>query len=120
MSKLIGLFSFVVVLTACASSGKAPIPVDSMKVIVWEMSVADEWFNEVMFKDSIARQQKLNTQLYQKILNAHRIDRKDFEAAMRWYEARPKEYLELMDSTVAFAVRAKEIPPSQVKPRKKG
>jgi Domain of unknown function (DUF4296) len=118
MSKLIGPLVFFVVLTACADSGKAPIPVDSMKVIVWEMSVADEWFNEVMFKDSVARQQKLNTQLYQKVLAAHGISRKDFDAAMRWYEARPKQYLELMDSTVAFAVRAKEIPPSQVKPRK--
>lgn len=118
MSKLIGLLGFIAVLTACAGSVKAPIPVDSMKVIVWEMSVADEWFNEVMFKDSVARQQKLNTQLYQKILASHRLSRKDFDAAMRWYEARPKQYLELMDSTVAYAVRAKEIPPSQVKPRK--
>jgi hypothetical protein len=118
MSKLIWILGIVIVLTACAGSGKAPIPVDSMKVIVWEMSVADEWFNEVMFKDSVARQQKLNTQLYQKILAAHRLSRKDFNEAMRWYEARPKQYLELMDSTVAFAVRAKEIPPSQVKPRR--
>lgn len=114
---LIGIFIAMIVL-ACSSTGKAPIPVDSMKVIVWEMSVADEWFNEVMFKDSVARQQKLNTQLYQKILSSHNISRKGFEEAMRWYEQRPKQYLELMDSAVAYAVRAKEIPPSQVKPRK--
>jgi hypothetical protein len=118
MSKFIWILGSLLILAACGISDKAPIPVDSMKVIVWEMSVADEWFNEVMFKDSVARQQKLNTQLYQKILAAHRLSRKDFDAAMRWYEARPKQYLELMDSTVAFAVRAKEIPPSQVKPRK--
>jgi hypothetical protein len=118
MKNLLKVFSCYLLLSACGSLGKAPIPVDSMKVIVWEMSVADEWFNEVMFKDSVARQQKLNTQLYQKILSAHGLSRKDFDEAMRWYEARPKQYLELMDSTVAFAVRAKEIPPSQVKPRK--
>ena len=108
MKKLIVIIS-VFLLNSCYSGNGMPedvLPVDKMKTIIWDMSLADNMASEkyMINKDS---QRIMATGLYQKILNLHRVDKKKFYKSYLYYEAHPTAMQVLFDSVNAYGLRQK-------------
>jgi hypothetical protein len=108
MKRLI-IILFVLQLTSCSSADKMPkdvFPLNKMKVIIWDMSLADNLASEkyVINKDS---QRIMATGLYQKIFRLYKIDKNSFYKSYTYYEAHPQILKELFDSVNAYGMRQK-------------
>jgi len=100
---------FFLLLTSCTSGDKIPkdvLPVNKMKTVIWDMSLADNMASEkyLIKKDS---QRIMVTGLYQKIFNLHKIDKNSFYKSYAYYEAHPLVLKELFDSVNAYGMRQK-------------
>lgn len=94
-------------LSACHSDqpGKANVlPVDSMKVIVWDLMQGGELASIQYpgYKDSF---NKKSMQLFEKILASHGLDKNSFFKSFDYYGQHPDENKILFDSIQAFANR---------------
>lgn len=106
-------FLFVIMLlvfvAGCSSGDKMPkdvMPVSTMKVLIWEMSVADQVAADkyTLNKDS---QRITATGLYQQVFALHKIDKPGFYRSFAYYEAHPNELKVLFDSAAAYGNRMK-------------
>jgi hypothetical protein len=79
---------FILLLTSCSSGDKIPkdvLPINKMKAIIWDMSLADNMASEkyLIKKDS---QRIMVTGLYQKIFSLHKIDKTSFYKSYAYYD----------------------------------
>ena len=96
-------------LGACSNSAEMPkevLPVSKMKLVVWDMSLADNLASEkyILNKDS---QRIMVTGLYQKIFNLHKISKTVFYNSYAYYEMHPVVLQTLFDSVSAYGERQK-------------
>jgi len=107
---LMGIF---MLLLACNKKPKDQeiLPINTMKLAMWDMMRADEWYTQTTLKDSLNKRYKENIQLYEQVFAIHGTTRKQFYNSYQYYETHPKEFKELMDSIYAFAQREKAPPP---------
>lgn len=93
---------------SCASDEipKEVLPINTMKVIVWDMAVADQvTINKHLYKsDSLKLMTTMN---YQKVFAIHKIDKKKFYDSYTFYEGHPKYLKILYDSVTSYGNRAK-------------
>lgn len=98
-----------ILLVACgekAGEGNR-IPMDKMKVVVFQLMKADEHFNRVSSTDSTWTQQKKNLQFYQQIFDLNKVDRVQFYKQIESLEKHPVEFKVLMDSVNELSKREK-------------
>ncbi len=98
---------------ACKKTPKDQVilPINTMKLAMWDMMRADEWFTQTSLKDTLYLRKKENIQLYEQVFAIHGTTRKQFYNSYKYYETHPKEFKELMDSIYAFKEREKAPPP---------
>lgn len=108
MNKLV-TFVLVCTLFACnaAKNEKDIIPMDKLKVVVWQLMQADEYYNREVLLDSTWKLEKKNVQFYQQIFDYHKIDRVQFYKQMSYLEMHPVDFKVLMDSVEALSKREK-------------
>nr|WP_295206777.1 DUF4296 domain-containing protein [Sediminibacterium sp.] len=91
---------------SCRNETKtAIIPVDSMKLIMWDMMKADEWFNRKIIQDTNAIRNKEDVKLYEMVFKIHGVSRERYFASYRYYEGRPVSFKRLLDSLDALSNR---------------
>lgn len=107
MRKMIWLLCL---LYACSGNKQEkPLPIDKMKVVMWDMIKAGEWYNITATADTTARKRKEDLRLYSQVLAVHGITREMFYNSYRYYQAHPVAFKALADSIDAYSVREKEI-----------
>lgn len=84
---------------------KAVIPIDSMKLIMWDMMKADEWFSRKVIKDTNANRNKEDVKLYEMVFKVYGITKERYYSSYRYYEGRPVSFKRLIDSLEAYANR---------------
>lgn len=94
-------------LFACNSDKSMPpgvLPVDSMKVIVWDLIQGGELASIQYpgYKDSF---NKKSMMLFEKILAGHRLDKNSFFKSFDYYGQHPDENKVLFDSIQAYSNR---------------
>lgn len=100
------LFILAVVLASCSANKKEkPLPVNKMKVVVWDMMKADEWYTRTSQKDTLAKKNREDIRLYEQVFLLHHLTKAQFYASYQYYETHPKAFKELLDSVDAFAGR---------------
>jgi hypothetical protein len=102
-------FICIILLSSCAEKEELPpgvLPLDKMKLVIWDMSLADNMASEkyVVDRDS---QRMMATGLYQKVFNLHKVDKATFYKSYAYYEARPLMLQTLFDSVSAYGTRQK-------------
>lgn len=87
-------------LMGCRLAGdkKKILPLDTMKVIMWDMLKADEWYIRETVKDSTLKNKNENIRLYEQVFVIHGITRNQFYASYKYYESHPAEFKVLIDS----------------------
>ena len=77
------IFSFLVIIIVVAAckdgSASNTIPLNTMKVIVWDMACADELFNERQARDSVyLKMPQERFKMYEQIFAVHKISKEKF------------------------------------------
>ncbi len=83
------------------------IALNDMKVILWDMSNADAFFNQISLTDSVHKTRAMTIQLYEQVFLSHNITKKQFYNSYQYYETKPDKLKTLMDSVVAYGERVK-------------
>ena len=102
---------FICAILSCkgiADARKEVLPLDTMKVVIWDLLNADEWNNIQIGKDTSIRKTKNNLRLYQKALLIHHISKDQFYYSYSYYEDHPDQMKTLMDTLSAFGQKQKE------------
>ena len=90
-----------------AAGIKKPMPVEKMKVMMWDLIKAGEWHTFIIIKDSTLKQKKEDIRLFEQVFAVHGITKEQFYNSYKYYEAHPVEFKVLIDSVEAFAIREK-------------
>ena len=105
---------FLCCIIFCAFAACAPkekeipkeiLPINEMKVIVWDMIQAGAYADYLKEKDTTIK--TLNTTYLTKVLKLHNIVKEDFFKSFNFYQAHPILNKELFDSVTAYAQRGK-------------
>ena len=78
-----------------------------MKVIVWQLMQADEYYSRASLLDTTWKLSKKNVQMYQQIFNLNKVDRIEFYNTINYLERHPVEFKQLMDSVNEVSKREK-------------
>jgi hypothetical protein len=101
-------------LFACTNRKSVPsgiIVPDSMRVILKDVIMADQYASQFILKDSVKkdsthRNVKIETlQLYETIFKLHGISREDFRKSMSFYYSRPDLFKTMLDSLSMYETR---------------
>ncbi|MFT4153041.1 DUF4296 domain-containing protein [Parafilimonas sp.] len=99
---------FIVYLAACGTEDKKIsdkiMPVDKMKVIVWELMQAGSYATIKKEKDTSSATQ-LNTAYMAQVLQMHKINKDDFFKSFDYYQTHPALNKILFDSINAYSQR---------------
>jgi hypothetical protein len=102
---------FAVALFAC--KGKQTnlkiLPVSSMKLVLWDILKADEWYTQTVIRDTLHKRVNENFQLYEQVYKVHHISKEQFYASYKFYETHPDQFKTLIDSVIAVGDRDKVI-----------
>ena len=95
------------ILIACSGHNK-PLPIQKMKVVMWDVVNADEWMKFASIKDSTIAIKKENIALYNKIFALHKITKDEFYSSYNYYENHPNEMKILLDSISAYGIKKRD------------
>ena len=79
------------------------LPVDTMKLIIWHLTLAGDYAASLKEKDSSIK--KLNTAYFSEVLNLHHIDKKNFIKSFNFYQNNLYFNKILFDSVNAYSSR---------------
>jgi len=102
-------FIVLVISFACGKNTKSVLPVNEMKIVMWDMMNADNWYNSITLKDSMALKDKRNVALYQQVFKTHQITQEQFYNSYHHYELHPDEMKILFDSLESYATKQRLI-----------
>ncbi len=83
------------------------VPFDKMKVVLYQLMKADEYYTRSVSADTAMQLEKRNIQFYKQIFELNKVDRNDFYATLTYLQKRPIEFKELMDSAYELSKREK-------------
>ena len=102
--RLVYLLLVFVLLAGCnGSTPKNVLPVNTMKVVMFDMLKADEWYARKLAGDTLMLRIKDDIPLYEQVFAVHKLTKKEFFDSYHYYEAHPIAYKELVDSLESYA-----------------
>jgi hypothetical protein len=87
------------------STDKKVLPVQDMKLIMWDMLKADEYYIKLTTNDTAQQFKNENFRLYDQVFRAYKINRKQFYSSYKYYESHPDLFKVLIDSVDEVAKR---------------
>lgn len=125
MSKYLVILCLTALMAACGNSSemkvdKDIIPISEMKLIVWDIMKADEYYSRLSANDTANRYHNENLRLYDQLFRSYKITREKFYQSYKYYASHPAAFKVLIDSVDAVSRRERdklnksaEIPQSQ-------
>ncbi|MFM1929423.1 MAG: hypothetical protein RL387_751 [Bacteroidota bacterium] len=86
---------------------KNMVPFEKMKVVLYQLMKADEYYTRMVSADTAMQLEKKNIQYYKQIFELNKVNRNDFYETLTYLQKRPIEFKELMDSAYALSKREK-------------
>ena len=83
------------------------VPFDKMKVVLYQLMKADEYYTRTVSADSTMQKERKNIQFYKQIFEMNKVNRDDFFATLTYMQKRPIEFKVLMDSAYELSKREK-------------
>ena len=111
MKRVVTCYMLAWVLFACTTKDKKIpkeiMPIDKMKLIVWDLSQAGAYASMLKEKDTSIK--TVNTAYLAEVLKMHNMSKKDFFTSFDFYQQNPVLNKELFDSVTAFAQRQRGL-----------
>ncbi|MEO7312499.1 MAG: DUF4296 domain-containing protein [Chitinophagaceae bacterium] len=107
----------LIVIISCKSGGVPGnvLPVDEMKVVMWDVLQADEYANYAVTKDSSKNVKQETLRLYSKVFALHKISGDDFGRSYKYYREHPAMEKLLLDSIQVYGNKMREANYQRVK-----
>lgn len=86
---------------------KNMVPFDKMKVVLYQLMKADEYFTRSVSADTTMQLERKNIQFYKQIFELNKVDRNDFYETLTYLQKKPIEFKVLMDSAYELSKREK-------------
>ena len=111
MKKCLLIVMLFCVFVSCSSEDtKIPkdiLPLNKMKLIVWDMTQAGEYALYLQAKDTT---KKKSTTIYlTEVLKLYKINKEDFFKSFKYYQSHPILNQQLFDSVSAYAQRQRAV-----------
>jgi hypothetical protein len=102
---------FAMLLFSCKGkqNKKNILPVSSMKLIMWDILKADEWYAQTAIRDTLHKRLNENFQIYEQVYKIHHVSKEQFYTSYKFYETHPDQFKILIDSVIAVGDRDKVI-----------
>jgi hypothetical protein len=84
---------------------KAILQPAKMEQVFLDMMRADEYANQQSIADTTALQKQSRTNLYQKVLQIHKVTKDDFQMSLKYYQNNPDKLKIVLDSMFNEAKR---------------
>ena len=99
-------------LLSCTTSDKEKqqLSTDKMKVIIWQLMQADEYYTRASLVDSTMKINKKNIQLYQQIFDLNKVSSVQFYNTIDYLQKHPIQFKVVMDSVTELSKREKLVP----------
>lgn len=107
MKNWITILLFITVVACGEKQQAGTIPINKMKVVVWQLMQVDEHYIRASTRDSTYKQTHKNIQFYQQIFDLNKVDRVQFYKQIDYLEKHPIEFKVLMDSVNELSKREK-------------
>jgi len=101
------LFALVLLVSCNSGTPKNVLPVNTMKVVMFDMLKADEWYARKLAGDTLMLRIKDDIPLYEQVFAIHKLTKKEFFDSYHYYESHPVAYKELIDSLETYANKQK-------------
>ena len=96
-------FAFIACIPEKKRIPKDILPVDKMKLIVWDMAQASAYASYLKDRDTSVK--TINTAYMAEVLKLHNISKTDFFKSFNFYQAHPVLNKQLFDSVSAYSQR---------------
>jgi hypothetical protein len=105
----------LVILASCKEGSLSKtLSIDKMKVMVWDMSCADELFAQLQYKDSsLTKKPQERYKLYNQVFAIHKVSKEKFYTDYKYYQQHTDQFKVLIDSVQAYGLRARELGPKK-------
>lgn len=114
------LFITLTISFMACKSNKPPIPVNTMRHILFDMTIADEYYLTKLGSDTTYKNKYPKpTHLYNEVFEKYKLTAKQFYTSLSYYESHPDLMNELLDSTLNTAIKNKQILDSTIAKQKK-
>ncbi|MBX2930605.1 MAG: DUF4296 domain-containing protein [Chitinophagaceae bacterium] len=109
--KLFTAITFSFFLFSCTGNfGKKYLPENTMKIIIWEMTCADELIRITNPTDYQLNEYAVTKDtLYQKIFAVHKITSKQFFDSYHYYRKNPVKFKTIIDSSLVYGQRQRSL-----------
>ena len=107
MMRRIVIVCLLFIFIACGKNHNSILPINQMKVVMWDMFNADNWYFQTSLNDSTAQKNKKNVVLYQQVFQQDGTTKEQFYKSYKYYQSHPDEMKTLLDSTEAYGTRAR-------------
>jgi hypothetical protein len=97
----------LLLLMACKTGSKV-LPVDTMKLVIWDLLQVDEFATVYLAKDSSRNILDSSRLLYAKVFAIHKVDQQQFFESLTWYRANVDQFKVLIDSVGVYSARQRE------------
>ena len=101
------LLAFMLFVSCNGGTPKNVLPVNTMKLVMFDMLKADEWYAQKLVGDTLMLRVKDDIPLYEQVFSIHKLTKKEFFDSYHYYEAHPVAYKELVDSLESYANKQK-------------
>jgi hypothetical protein len=91
----------IIVLISCASNNRVPsdiLPVEKMKLVIWDLVKADEFILNYKLKDSTFKKEDESIRMYNQVLDIHSVNEAEFKKSLNFYENNPLLLKSVFDS----------------------
>jgi len=88
------------------------IPREKMEMLMWDLTVADEYATTKSEKDTTIKQKDERLKLYGEIFQLHQTNQQQVRESLRYYMGHPEIFKVMNDSISARAQRTRYLPVS--------
>ena len=98
---------------ALACGGDKPgkngvLPVNKMKLVMWDIMQVDEYAGTFLVKDSNLNIPVTSGKMYQKVFGLHHVSEQEFSSSFNFYRSHPEYFRILLDSLSAYGNRERD------------
>lgn len=102
------LLLLMITAAACGKKQKKYLDLNKMKVVMWDITQADEFASYYIRKDTTRNLQAATDSLYAKVFALHGITSAQFRNSFDYYRNNPGKYKILLDSLTQYSNRIRE------------
>lgn len=103
---LILSFSLMIFFAGCHQ--QKIIPLQKMKLVLWDITLADEYAKIKLQQNALVFIKKENLSLYNKVFSLHQVSKDEFYESYTYYQSHPIEMKTLLDSLAAYGIRKRD------------